>query len=1145
MALKTNPGERLISSSLSRQVPERLSGNITKWPLCWRILVTFGYVLLVAGCGEAVKEPPPPQAPSLFTQLSAERTGLFFQNNLSEHPSPQRTDLLYEYFSNGGGVAVGDVNGDGLDDLYFSGNMSYNALYVNTGNLVFEDVTQRAGVGGRGNTWKTGVSMADINGDGLLDLYVCYSGDLPLDRRVDELYINLGADDSGIPIFEERAAAYGLANPHASNQGYFFDYDRDGDLDLFLLTHNVRQAPHKRPEENREEVLMDDPVHGVRLYRNQGEQFVDVTREAGIHSSSLTYGLGAGISDIDQDGWLDLYVGNDYSPPDYLYMNNKDGTFTDQLAERIGHTSNASMGVDIADINNDGWMDIMVLDMLAEDNFRQKTLVVPNNRDLFDDVVASDFHHQYMRNTLQLNAGNGSFVEIGQYAGVSNTDWSWAVLMADYDNDGWKDVFVTNGTLHNTLDRDFLAFKNAYVQSRAGQLEPSDIAYLMESQPTTPLDNYVFRNSSSGIQFKDVSEEWGLGKPIKSTGAAYSDLDNDGDLDLVTNNINDYAFVFENTSSLRSESNYLQVELKGVGRNTMGIGARVCLFVDGTTQFLEQVLSRGYLSSVSPILHFGLGDQSVIDSLQVHWPDGRVQTVRDVGVNQRVSLHQEEAQESGLPLPEKWTIYVEANSPVEFTHRMDEKGDDFRRQPLLLTPLSSVGPAMEKADVNGDGLTDVYVGGGLNQAGQLFIQGESGTFRALSQPAFLEDQRSQDVDAVFFDANGDEFLDLYVVSGGYGSFSESDTALQDRMYLNDGAGNFSKKKGSVPEVLASGSSVAVLDVNEDGYSDLFVGGYAVPGRFPEYFPSYVFVNDGQGRFTDRTVEIAPALSEAGIISDAQVEDLNGDGREELILVGQWTPIYVFEQGQGTLTDATSEYFSEPVTGLWNAVRVEDFDQDGYVDVLAGNFGANSQLKASSDQPIEMVYADFDNNGTVDPIVTTYLDGTSYPFMTLNEFQQQLPIFAGRFMSYAEFASAPLPILLGSDLLSSAEKKNVQRLETSLFMGTREGVFELVALPQEAQFSPVHGIHVLDYNEDGHKDLLLAGNISDAPIRLGKNDANPGILLTLNERGTFTYIPQHESGFKLRGDVRNVLEINKMLVFGVNGGAIEAYFQRAL
>ena len=1105
-----------------------------------RPLVWVCALALLAGCASEEPEGSDAVPQARFELLLPEKTHIRFRNALSEQPTPHRNDLMYEYFSNGGGVAIGDLNGDSLEDVYFTGNMTYNSLYLNKGDMVFEDVTEASGTAGRPNTWKTGVTMADVNGDGLLDLYVCYAGDLPFERRVDELFINQGTDANGVPQFKEQARDYGLAQPHSSNQAYFFDYDRDGDLDLFLVTHNVERTPQLSPEETRRELEKDDPISGNRFYMNHGGRFEDATGEVGIQSSALTYGLGAGISDFDKDGWVDIYVGNDYSPPDYLYMNNGDGTFSDEVGRRMGHTSNASMGIDASDINNDGYPDVVVLDMLAEDNRRQKTLTIPDDQDLFEAAVASGFHHQYMRNTLQLNNGNGSFSEVGQLAGVSNTDWSWAPLVADYNNDGLKDLFVTNGTLHDITDRDFLEYRTNYVISKQGKLTPQDVAHLMDVLPSSDLSNYMFENQGD-LRFTNVAPKWGLARGLKSTGAAYADLDNDGDLDLVTNNINDYAYIFENRlSDGLQDINYLQVKLEGEEANTFGIGAKVTLYAGGAMQYAEQMPAKGYLSTVSPLLHFGLGSQAQVDSLQILWPDGRQQTRTDVAANQRIVLRQSDAEGTAEPAPLQDAVLEEIASPIDFEHQMDERIDDFRRQPLMETPQSFSGPVLAKADVDGNGLADVYVGGGGGQASRLYLQQPNGQFNLTEQPAFQVDAKSHDTDAAFFDYDNDGSLDLYVASGGYGNFAPNDAALQDRLYTGDGKGSFTKSPDALPEVRTSTGAVAVTDVNEDSWPDLFVGGRVIPGRYPEPPRSYILINNGQGRFEDRTSEVGPELARVGMVSDADWHDLNGDGREELVVVGQWMPILVFENHDGRLTDETERYFERRYTGLWNTVLIEDLNQDGIADLVVGNLGLNAQLKASAEQPAELYYADFRGDGGVHPVLNFYIQGVSYPYLTLDELRAHLPSVAARFPSYAAYAEAQIEDLFTSEELENARKLEVNALETSLFVGSPSGRFEQKALPREAQFAPVFTITPMDVNRDDHTDLMLGGNANKARIRLGKHDANYGIILEGKSGASFEYIPQYASGLRLSGDVRSALRVEDRFLFGVNQGAIRAY-----
>ena len=1072
----------------------------------------------------------------LFAMRSPQETGIEFSNTLRQTPGPSSNQLLYEYFTNGAGVAVGDLNGDGLEDVYLVGNMSYNTLYMNQGDLKFTDVTDVAGVGGRVNTWKTGVSIVDVNGDGRLDVYVCYSGDLPLERRIDELYINTGNDPNGNPVFEEQAEAYGLVQPHSSNQGYFFDYDRDGDLDLFLLTHNVENTQIMDLERIRRQLATTDPVSGFHFYRNDGERFTDVTAETGILNTVLSYGLGVAIADYNRDGWLDLYVGNDYSPPDYLYYNNGDGTFTDRLGEQMGHTSNASMGMDAADLNNDGWTDLFVLDMLPEDNRRQKTLFLPSDRRQFAFLVEAGFHRQYHRNTLQVNNGNGTFSEIGQLDGLSNTDWSWTPLLADLNNDGWKDIFVTNGLLHDATDRDFLLAKSQFVAAKQQALEPADIQFLLTKVPLVDLNNYVFQNDGAW-RFSDRSVDWGLSYPLISTGAAYSDLDNDGDLDLITNNINDFARVFENQSD-KQGGNYVQITLQGGGRNPFAIGAHVSLYQNGEGQYLDHMPHRGYLSTVSSVLHFGVGDHVSIDSLVIRWPDGTRQKREDLSTNQRLVIQKEAGLSPQIPFSIPEPLFTEVTSPISFNHAGEDAALDFQRQPLLVHTQSDVGPAMAKGDVNGDGLEDVFVGGGAGQASRLFIQRTNGSFEAASATLFAADAAGHDTDAAFLDVDQNGTLDLYVARGGYGRFEAGDEAMQDVLYLNDGSGGFNKSE--LPLRPAATGAVAVLDANADGWPDVFASGAVVPGRFPETSKGMLLINDGAGRFGDRTEELAPALSEAGLVTDVISVDMDNDGIIELVVAAAWAPLRVFAVTQNGLEDRSDTYFEIPYSGIWNALWAGDLNKDGRTDLIAGNLGLNSQIKASPEAPAQIHAADFDNDGRIDPIFSTVNDGVRYPHALLEELYQQLPTLATRFTSHAQYGTTALEGVFPENLLAAAEILEARNLETMVFYGTETGRLEAAALPAEAQFMPVHIIQVHDYDGDEIPDILLAGNKNEGQIRLGRQDAGYGMLLRGRPEGGYNYIPQWKSGLKIKGAIRDVVTINKTLLFGMNQGRVVAY-----
>jgi hypothetical protein len=1101
--------------------------------------------LFFMGCQKSSEHEEQKQAaePGLFTLLNADKTGIDFANTLTE--GLNTNILMYEYFYNGGGVAVGDLNGDGLDDIYFTANMISNKLYLNQGGMRFEDITAVAGVGGRVQPWKTGVTMADVNGDKKLDIFVCYSGNVSPESRRNQLFINKGSNAQGIPVFEEMAAKYGLADPSTSTQAAFFDYDRDGDLDMFLLNHNPKALPILDEASTAELLKKDDPSSGVRLFQNNAATdgtpfFKDVTIKAGIHSAQLTYGLGIGISDVNQDGWPDMYISNDYSVPDFLYLNNKNGTFTDAINSGIGHTSHSSMGNDIADFNNDGRPDIFTLDMLPEDNRRQKLLAGLDNYELFDFNVRMGFHHQYMRNMLQLNAGNGRdtrpvFSEIGQLSGVSNTDWSWASLFADYDNDGWKDLFITNGNLRDFTNMDFVKYMGDHLKRKEGQVRREDVLELVYKMPSSNMKNYMFQNRGD-LTFTNVAENWGLSHISNSGGAAYADLDNDGDLDLVVNNINLPAFVYRNEGDTQRKNNYLSVELSGEKLNTFGTGAKVTIFYDGQKQYLEQMPTRGYQSSVSPILHFGLGAKSQIDSLEINWQSGKYEKIISPQINKRLSLSEAAAGVNKFPHAQTQPVYTPVTSPIKFAD-VSVKTNDFKRQPLLVNPLSFSGPCLVKADVNGDGLEDVFAGGGSGIPGKLFIQQKNGAFVPKTIAAL--EAESQDTDAVFFDANGDGFQDLFVASGGYGSFLPEDPLLQSRLYLNDGKGNFAKKVDALPKMLTSISCVKVADINGDGKPDLFAGGRVIPGRYPEPPRSYLLINNGKATFTDQTVAYAPELERIGMVTDASWADLNGDKKPDLILVGEWMPVTVLINGNGKFTNKTAEYFDKSYNGWWNKILVEDFNGDGIQDLVIGNLGLNTQCRVSDQEPAEMIYKDFDENGSVDPILSFYIQGKSYPYITRDEMLDQMSIMRTRFQDYKTYAEATLKEIFTAEELAGSSQLKATYLNTAYFEGTK-GEFKLKTLPIEVQSSPVYTITAVDYDQDGKKDLLFCGNVSKARLRFGKYDANYGILVKGDGKGGFTYVPQSRSGFSLKGDVRSVLPIGNKLLMGINQQEIKAY-----
>ncbi len=987
--------------------------------------IAFGFLSLLQ-CSDPAPAAAPENATDgatpLFTLLDAKQTGIDFTNQLTE--GPNTNILVYEYFYNGGGVAAGDLNGDGKTDLYFTANMADNKLFVNKGDLRFTDVTTAAGAGGRPGPWKTGVTMADVNADGKLDLYLCYSGALPGPKRANQLLINQGNDANGIPRFKDEAPAYGLASTAFSNQMYFFDYDGDGDLDGLLLNHNPKSLPVLNVNKTRELLNVPDPERGLTLYRNDGNRFKDVTTAAGISGSALSYGLGLAIADIDRDGDPDFYVSNDYEVPDYLYYNNGDGTFTDRLGEQMGHTSHFSMGSDIGDINNDGWPDVFTLDMLPADNYRQKILMPDDNRSKLDLNLASGFHHQTMRNMLHLNQGNGAFAEIGRLAGVAMTDWSWSALLADFDNDGWQDLHVTNGYLKDYTNMDFISFMEDYVAQR-GRLQRADLRGILEEMPASDIHNYAYANRRDNT-FTDRTAAWGLARPSNSNGAVYADLDDDGDLDLVVNNVNQPAFVYRNNNE---DQHYLSVRLEGQGGNIGGIGARVEITTEGLRQTRELYPNRGYLSSVDPTLHFGLGARTQVQSVRVTWPDGSGQTLNNVAADQRLLLQQAE---TGTPQgdvqPAKAPLFVEVPAPFAAQDIPSGKRD-FDQEPLLPREYSHSGPLLTKD-------------------GQLTKKSSTVSASTPSR-TFL----------------GNDYL-----------------------------------KGSYPMV----SNVSLtIDGNE-------------LTRLPE------------------------SLREAQKITAATWGDLDRDGSEELIITGEWSPILIYAVQDGDIEDVTDTYLPGRHHGWWSALHLSDLNGDGQPDLVVGNQGLNNLFSASEEQPVELHAADIDNNGSIDPILSYYAaDGKRYPDATKDELLRQLAGLKRRYVSYASYANQQLDEVFPSWPDNTTYLK-ATRLETSLYLSQPDGSYKLAALPLEVQYAPVHTITALDYDQDGHTDLLLCGNDSLEKQRWGKADANHGILLQGNGNGSFKYVPQATAGFRIQGDVRSVLQMNDLLIFGLRGKGITTY-----
>ncbi|MCZ2459324.1 MAG: VCBS repeat-containing protein [Chitinophagales bacterium] len=1077
----------------------------------------------------------------LFKLLDQKETGIRFANNINE--SEDLNVLAYEYFYNGGGVAVGDINNDGLPDLFFIANMKPNKLYLNLGNMKFRDVTMEAGseLEGRKKGWKTGVTMADVNGDGLLDIYVCYSGKVDDDTRRNQLFINQGISTSGknkgMVTFKEEARKYGLDDKSYSTQAVFFDYDNDGDLDMFLLNHNVKSISNLELAKYRDEV---DSLAGDKLYRNDGGRFTDVSKQAGLHQNPLTFGLGVVVADVNKDGWQDLYVTNDYNEPDYLYLNNGDGTFKDVTGDYFRYLPQFSMGVDIADFNNDGLPDVMNLDMLPEDNARQKKLQLQENYESFQLMIDQGLKKQYMRNMLQLNNGDGTFSEIAQLAGVSNTDWSWSPLFADFDNDGYKDLFVSNGYLRDYTNKDFLKYWGDYKIKKVMDKQPVLLMDLISAMPSTKLPNYIYRNNKD-LTFTNSVKAWGLETPSISNGAVYADLDNDGDLDLIINNINQPAFIYRNMSRENKNSNFISIQLKGKGQNTYAIGSKVYVYTNGMIQYQEVNPVRGYLSCMSTVLNFGLGDHQNIDSIRIIFPDCKSVLLRNQKPNRHLIIDQNDAS-GNFELSHQAngkTIFTKNKGLISYSKTKSDE-NDFKRQQLMLFMYSKTGPVMAEADVNGDGLPDVFISSDGKERGKIYLQQKDGSFKAVAGSAIGDESRSPVSAAVFFDANGDGYPDLYLARGGYSLIMPGTAELQDELYLNDGKGNFTLTQNRLPGVTASSKScVRPCDYDKDGDVDLFVGGRIIPGQYPAAPRSFLLTNDGTGRFT---ITNTP-FDNIGMVTDAAWIDLNGDGRKDLIICGEFMPLAVFINKSSGFVDETASYFPAVNNGFWNTITIADVNNDGKPDIIAGNLGLNSQIRCSESEPGKMYYADFDNNGNIDPLFTFYIQGVSYPYVSRDELNNQIFAMRKRFSSYENYSKATITDVLTPEEMAKANTLLVNELRTCLFIN-QGGKFAKADLPLQSQFTYISKIFADDFDGDGNTDLLLLGNHSDNRLKLGSIDAGYGTFLKGNGKGNFEYVPQTVSGLSIRGDVKSALKIkvggSEYILAGISDGPLLAY-----
>jgi len=1101
---------------------------------------------------------------TVFEEVSSSHSGIHFNNKIVENDSINPLDMINVY--NGGGVGIGDFNNDGLPDIYFTGNLVSNKLYVNRGNFKFQDVTDIAKVGGEGR-WCRGISVIDINNDGLLDMYVCVAIASNPQKRQNLLYVNQGIDKNGVPHFKEMAAEYGLNDTTYSTMATFFDYDNDGDLDMYLSVNE--NIPSINPNVYRPIITNGTFPSTGRLYRNDFNArlnhpvFTDVSKQAGILTEG--YSHAATIADINMDGWKDIYVTNDFLTDDILYINNHDGTFTDRSKEYFKHTSATAMGQDIVDINNDGLADVIALDMNPEDNYRKKMMMGSNSYQTYTNFDLYGYQYQYVHNTLQLNQGarvknndsigSPAFSEIGFLSGVSQTDWSWTPLITDFNNDGNRDIIITNGYPKDVTDHDFMAFRQRAYTLASKQ----DI---LAQIPVVKIHNYAFVNNGD-LTFSDVSEKWGLTEASFSNGAAYADLDNDGDMDMVINNINGEAMVYKNTSreTNKTSSNYLQIKFEGSKQNVNGLGAFAELHYNkGKLQVWENTPYRGYLSSDEDIAHFGLGTIAAVDSVIIKWPNGKMQILQNVKANQLLKVNIKNAlldYSFAHDATDTNALFKEVNDSVNIHYVQQEKDFvDFYIQRTLPHKFSQYNPSLAVGDIDGNGLDDIVVGGCYDHSAQLFLQQANGKFiqKSLLNPKDSLNKNYQDEGILLFDVDGDGDLDLYITSGGYQQVHD-DPSYQDKLYLNDGKGNFTEDTSALPKNYTSKFCVRAIDYDKDGDLDLFVSGRVDPANYPKPVSSFIFRNDtknGWVKFTDVTDSIAPALKNIGMVSDALFTDFNNDGWPDLILVGEWMPVTFLENNKGIFKDVTKTSGVGKNIGWWSSIAAGDFNNDGKMDYVLGNLGRNSFFKASDQYPVNIISKDFDNNGTYDAFISVYLPASQkdterkeFPAQSRDDILKQMISIRKRFETYKSFANASMDSLLTEDQRKDALKMHANYFSSAFLENDGNGKFTMTELPVQAQISVLNGMSVGDFDGDGNLDVAINGNDYGTEPLLGRYDALNGLLMKGDGKGNFKPESILQSGIYIPGDGKALVSLrsNKgkyLLAASQNKGALKIF-----